>query len=279
MLYLTCTFIGGGHRVTFIFVAPILTYRFTNCTNFNKYDTSSLRSFVISGTPISTTQLDKVRSVFKHTNVILAYGQTEVGYISMYDTDTDSKFIQNKYTACGKVVKGVTLKVVDVETNEILGPNKKGEIYVKAKSLMKGYYNSDNTNIFEEDGFLRTGDVGYYDEDECVHYVERIKEMFKYLSWHIVPSAIELVMMEHPAIKEVVVFGFPRSEEEGEVPAACVVLKDGFSASGEEIEDFVASRVSDKERLRGGVYFMKELLRTPSGKVKRKEIRDLLLIK
>nr|XP_015833059.1 PREDICTED: luciferin 4-monooxygenase-like [Tribolium castaneum] len=214
----------------------------------------------------------------------------------MYDTDTDSKFIQNKYTACGKVVKGVTLKVfqtstdnnssvnslfqvVDVETNEILGPNKKGEIYVKAKSLMKGYYNSDNTNIFEEDGFLRTGDVGYYDEDECVHYVERIKEMFKYLSWHIVPSAIELVMMEHPAIKEVVVFGFPRSEEEGEVPAACVVLKDGFSASGEEIEDFVASRVSDKERLRGGVYFMKELLRTPSGKVKRKEIRDLLLIK
>ncbi|XP_044269359.1 4-coumarate--CoA ligase 1-like [Tribolium madens] len=296
MLYLTCTFVEGGHRVicrdvedeqlfqliekykvTFIFVAPILTYRFTNCPNFNKYDTSSLRSLVISGTPISTIQLDKVRSVFKHTNVILAYGQTEIGYVSMYNTDTDSKFIQNKYISCGKVVKGVTLKVVDVETNEILGPNKKGEIYAKTKSLMKGYYNSDNKNIFEEDGFLRTGDIGYYDEDECLYYVERIKEMFKYLSWHIVPSAIELVLMEHPAIKEVVVFGFPRSEEEGEVPTACVVLKDGPTASGKEIEDFVASRVSDKEKLRGGVYFMNELPRTPSGKLKRKEIRDYII--
>lgn len=171
------------------------------------------------------------------------------------------------------------IKIVDVETNKILGPNQKGEICAKAKSLMKGYYNADNTNTFEKDGFLKSGDVGYYDEDGVLYIVERIKEMFKYLSWHIIPSAIELVLMEHPDIKEVVVFGFPRNEEEGEVPAAAVVLKEGRSVTENEIQDFVESRVSDKEKLRGGVYFMKELPRTPSGKLKRKDIRQLILNK
>lgn len=93
-------------------MAPILTYRFTNCLNYHKYNTSSLVNFVISGTSISTKQLDKVRSVFKHSNVLLAYGQTEVGYVTMFNRETDKDLIQKKYTSCGKVIKGVTYKVI-----------------------------------------------------------------------------------------------------------------------------------------------------------------------
>jgi 4-coumarate--CoA ligase len=142
---------------------------------------------------------------------------------------------------------------------------------------MKGYYNADSSGTFDKEGFLKTGDIGYYDKDGCFYVIERLKEMFKYLSWHVVPSAIEAVLLEHPAVKEAVVFGFPRSEEEGEVPMACVVLKDKCTAVKKEIEDFVATRVSDYEKLRGGVVFVEALQKTPSGKLMRKEIRNAIL--
>jgi 4-coumarate--CoA ligase len=141
---------------------------------------------------------------------------------------------------------------------------------------MVGYHNLDSSECFDRDGFLKSGDLGYYDEDKCLYVVGRVKEMFKYLSWHIVPSSIEGVIMEHPAVKEVVVVGVPR-EEEGHVPAACVVLNEGCSARKEEIETFVAERVTDREQLRGGVVFAKELPRTPTGKVVRKEAQERVL--
>lgn len=166
---------------------------------------------------------------------------------------------------------------MDVETRKLLGPNQKGEICVKTPFMMNGYYKLDCSDIYDEDGFLKTGDVGYYDEEECLYVVERIKEMFKYLSWHIVPSVIEKVLVEHSEIKEAAVFGIPVSEEEGEMPAACVVLKEGSNISTKKIEDFVSSKVSDRERLRGGVFIVSELPRTPSGKLKRKEVRDCII--
>ena len=141
---------------------------------------------------------------------------------------------------------------------------------------MKGYYRGDASQAFDKEGFLKTGDIGYYDEEECVYVIERIKEMFKYQSWHIIPSSIEVVLLEHPGIKEAVVFGLPEGEN-GEVPAACVVLKEGFTLSGEEIDAFLKERVADRERLRGGVTFVQVLPRTPTGKVVRKEIRDFVI--
>lgn len=164
-----------------------------------------------------------------------------------------------------------------METNEILGTNQKGEIRLKSSTMMKEYYRADSSQDFDEEGFLKTGDIGYYDEDECLYVVDRLKEMFKYLSWHIVPTAIENVLFEHPGVKEAIVFGLPKNEEEGEVPTASVVLEDGCRVTEKEIEEFVAGKVSDKEKLRGGVYFVKSIPRTPTGKVMRKKIRDDLI--
>ena len=141
---------------------------------------------------------------------------------------------------------------------------------------MQGYYKLDSSEVFDKDGFLKTGDVGYYDEDGYLYVVERIKEMFKYQSWHIVPSAIEAVLLEHKGVKEAAVFGLPGGED-GEVPAACVVLKDGYSLSEEEIDSFLKERIADRERLRGGITFVKTLPKTPTGKVVRKKVRDSII--
>ena len=145
---------------------------------------------------------------------------------------------------------------------------------MKSDAMMTGYYRNDSAECFDGDGFLKTGDIGYYDDDGCVYVIERIKEMFKYQSWHIVPSSIEAVLLEHPDIEETVVFGLPGGAE-GDVPAACVVLKDGCTTDKEEIEKFVTERVSDKEKLRGGVIFVESIPKTPTGKLIRKEAKEI----
>ncbi|XP_063922941.1 uncharacterized protein LOC135137259 isoform X2 [Zophobas morio] len=297
VLFLTSTFIGGGHRVvcgnkveaertfkviekykvTYMFIAPILSYQLTNFENYQSYNTSSLRVIMAAGTPLSTTQFNKLNTIFPAVDIIVCYGQSEVGMVSLFDTKFDKKFIRTKNKSAGKVVTGITLKIVDPETNQIMGPYQNGEIRLQSSGVMKGYYKTDSTEVFDDEGFLKTGDVAYFDEDGCIFYVERLKEMFKYLSWHIVPTAIESVLLEHPGVKEAVVFGFPRNEEEGEVPAACIVVNEGSNVSENEIEDFVSSRVSDREKLRGGVYFVEGILKTPTGKVKRKEVRKAML--
>lgn len=144
---------------------------------------------------------------------------------------------------------------------------------------MKDYLKTDSSVVFDDEKYLKTGDLGYYDNDECFYIIERLKEMFKYLTMHIVPSFIESVLQEHPAIAEAVVFGTPVSAEEGEVPTACVVLKKNYKTTETEIKEFVAHKVADYEQLRGGVRFVDELLKTPSGKFMRKEIRNMFLKK
>ncbi|XP_063930878.1 uncharacterized protein LOC135142986 isoform X2 [Zophobas morio] len=297
MIFLTSIFISGGHRiicgnkveaertfniiekykVTYMFVAPILSYQLTNFDNYQSYDTSSLRTIMTAGTALSTTQFIKLSTIFPGVDIIGCYGQTEVCVISMFDTKSDKKLIRVKNQSSGKVITGITLKIVDPDTNKIMSRYQNGEIRVKSSAIMKGYYRADSTEVFDGEGFLKTGDVGYFDEDGCVYIVERLKEMFKYLSWHIVPTAIESILFEHPGVKEAVVFGFPKNEEEGELPAACIVVNEGFCVTEKEIEEFVANRVSDREKLRGGVYFVKEIPKTPSGKAMRKEVRKSVI--
>ena len=100
--------------------------------------------------------------------------------------------------------------------------------------------------------------------------------MFKYQSWHIIPSSTEAVLLEHSVVKEAVVFGLPH-DEDGEVPAACLVLKQGGTIGEQEIDKFLRERVADRKRLRGGVTFVKTLPQTPTGKIERRQIRDFVV--
>jgi 4-coumarate--CoA ligase len=295
MLMLARTFMEGGTRVfartvqgenvfkmiekyklTALFAAPIYTYSLTKVKDPERYDTSSFRCLLTGGTPLSTEHFKKLSCLFPTAQVIFGYGMTEVGMISVFHQENDKELIGSKIGSSGKIAPESALKVVDPNTGEMLGPNVKGEIRIKTQGMMKGYYKQDSSHCFDTDGFLKSGDIGYYDDDDCIYVIERMKEMFKYQSWHIVPSSIEAVLQEHPAVKESVVFGIPR-DEEGEIPAACVVLNDNFNVDKGEIEEFVAERVSDKERLRGGVMIVAALPKTPSGKLIRKEVRNIVV--
>jgi 4-coumarate--CoA ligase len=264
------------YKLSAIFMAPVYTYKLTRAENLSKYDTSSLRYLLTGGTPISPEQTKRLNNLFENGEIIFGYGMTEVGRISSFYPETNKKLMKIKPSSCGQVAPETSVKIVDPGTEEVLGPNREGAIRVKSPGVMVGYYNLDSSQCFDSDGFLKTGDLGYYDEDKCLYVVGRLREMFKYKSWHIVPSAIEGVILEHPAVKEAVVIGIPR-EDDGEVPAACVVLKDGCVVTNEEIERFVVERVPDREKLRGGVAFATELPKTPTGKVIREEVQKSFL--
>lgn len=167
--------------------------------------------------------------------------------------------------------------MIDPETKKILGPNEQGELYLKSKHIMNGYYNRDSSEEFDNDGWLKTGDMVYYDNDYCFYVVDRIKEMLKYKSWHIAPAMLENIINSHPAVKFSVVIGIPH-EEDGDHPMAVVILNNSqLNNNAEAIEAFVAEKVQDRQRLRAGVKFVEEFPLTPSGKIKRQELKRMIL--
>ena len=167
---------------------------------------------------------------------------------------------------------------MNLETEKVLPPNRIGEIRFRSKFIGKRYYNNEESLGLESDGFMKTGDIGYYDDDNCLYVVDRIKEMFKYRSWHIVPASLEQVLYEHAAIKEAVIIGIP-AEEDGEHPMALVVLKDGYNTTETDIKQFVDGRVIEREKLRAGVKILEEIPKTPTGKFSRIRLREMVLSK
>lgn len=160
---------------------------------------------------------------------------------------------------------------------EVDGPHKKGELRIKSPLQMNGYYNKDSSESFDADGWLKTGDVAYYDEDHCIYIVDRIKEMLKYQSWHVPPALIEAVLLSHPAVHFAVVIGIPHPED-GDHPMGVVILnEESKDISEDDLVEYVNSKVDDRQKLRAGVKFVKEFPHTPTGKVKRKQLKDLIL--
>jgi len=176
----------------------------------------------------------------------------------------------------GKPVPYVRIKVIDVHTGEKLGPNQIGEICAKSPYLLKEYRNNPKATMETvREGWIHTGDKGYYNNDENIFIIGRFKELIKYRMAHVVPTNIEKQMMTHPAIEEVGVVGLPH-EVDGELPLAFVVLRKGQSATAQELIDYTNELVVDEEKLRGGVRFIEKIPRNELGKIMRPNLSKLL---
>lgn len=132
--------------------------------------------------------------------------------------------------------------MVDIETNEPQGSLKEGEICVRGALIMKGYIGDDEATkrMIDPDGWLHTGDVGYYDKDGFFFLTDRCKELIKYNGFQLSPSELEAIILTHPGVLDVGVAPVP-DEAAGELPRAYVVKKPGVTNLSEaEIADFVS---------------------------------------
>jgi acyl-CoA synthetase (AMP-forming)/AMP-acid ligase II len=182
------------------------------------------------------------------------------------------KKLKRLTSSIGRPLPDVEVKVLDEEGNP-MPTCEVGEIVAKGPRIMTGYWHDEQktSQVLTEDGWLRTGDRGWMDDDGYIYLVGRGDDMIIRGGENISPDEVEDVLYSHPKVEDAAVIGVP-DEEWGQEPCAIVVLKRGEVATSEEIMEYCRSRLSGFKRPRS-VLFVQSLPRNPMGKVLRRELR------
>ncbi|CAO4382668.1 unnamed protein product [Caenorhabditis nigoni] len=234
--FMTCI---QRYRIRSVHLTPYLMNLMMFETENHEYNVDSLE-WVLTGADAVTEELyDDFTDCFPSVKrVTQTYGMTEVGLISRNYND-DTEFTHS----CGQVAANLELKILDVLTGRELGPREKGQICVKGLPADSPYLNNpDATEEHFIDGWRKTGDIGYFDEDENIYIVDKVKEMIKVFGYQVIPKEIETLLLTHQAVEEAAVVAI-NNELSGERPVAFVVLKKGQTATEEDLKDYVNKRV------------------------------------
>ncbi|CAB3222159.1 unnamed protein product [Arctia plantaginis] len=260
------------YKPTFFISSPTMLTTLLKTAEKSACDFSSFEYVYVGGSAVPLELIKQLKTLTPNTIVQDTYGMSEVGSLVF-------NCVGAPPGSCGKRYGHMLYRLVDVDTKEdIKEPNRPGELWLKGPSVFKGYYNNPETTdeTFAEDGWLKTGDLLYRDENWNYYFVDRIKSLFKYGGYQISPVEIETVIRQHPGILDVAVIGILVSEC-NEIPVACVVLRSGFKTTANEIKELVKEKLSDRKRLRGGVIFLSELPLTPSTKIHRKKLKEMVM--
>jgi acyl-CoA synthetase (AMP-forming)/AMP-acid ligase II len=270
-------------KATRAMLVPTMLKWIVDSPDFEKYDLSSLSVITYGAAPMPFDVIKKAIEMLPQVQFINGYGQTESASTLTTLGPEDHKIVgteeekQKKWKrlqcSIGKPLADVQIRIVN-EEGKTLPPNAAGEIHAKGPRIMKGYWGDERktAETMTKDGWLRTGDMGYVDEEGYVHLTGRADDLIIRGGENIAPEEVEEVLNTHPKIEEACVIGVPDAEF-GQQPFAYVVLKDGERATPEEVMEFCRERIASFKRPRG-VEFIGELPRNPMGKVLRKKLRE-----
>lgn len=251
--------------------------------DFHTYDLSSLNVITYGAAPMPFEIIKKAIEMMPQVQFINGYGQTEsastltiLGPEDHRITGTEeekAKKWKRLQSSIGRPLPDVSIRIVNDEGN-VVPPHTVGEINAKGPRIMKGYWGDEQktAQALTKDGWLRTGDLGYLDEDGYLYLAGRADDLIIRGGENISPEEVEEVLNSHPKIEESVVIGIP-DPEFGEQPVSYVVLKEGETASTEEIIEFCRERLAPFKRPRN-VMFIDSLPRNPLGKILRKKLRE-----
>ncbi len=252
------------YKVTVAPLVPPLVLALSRAPQVDNYDLSALRLIHCGAAPLADN-IARACTKRLDCHIRYGYGLTEVSPLSHASLASP---LTHKPGSVGFCLPNTECKIVDYTTGQELEPNQEGEIWVRGPQVMKGYLRNPQATaeMIREGGWLRTGDIGYAEEDGRLFVVDRLKELIKYKGRQVAPAELEAILLSHPAVADAGVIPSP-DEEAGEVPKAFVVVKS--EATAEEIMDFVAERVSPHKRIRQ-VEFVSEIPKSPAGKILRR---------
>ena len=266
-----------NEKATDLQIVPTQLNALVSCQDLKAYDLSSLRRIYYAASPMPIELLRRGLSVFGPI-FSQGYGQSESGpqvcslprkAHQVLDKPAEE---QKVLSSCGQPSLGVHVRVVD-ETNTDVAPGIVGEIIAQSDSIMECYWRRpDETKEAIRDGWLHTGDMGFYDEKGFIYLVDRKKDMIVSGGENVYSREVEDVLYMHPAVGEAAVIGIPDPVWVERVHAL-VVLNPDAEATEEEIINFCKKRIAHFKAPKG-VEFVESLPKSPQGKIVKKEIRQ-----
>ncbi|PIA17650.1 acetyl-CoA synthetase-like protein [Coemansia reversa NRRL 1564] len=267
------------YKITFGYLVPPIVCALSKDPRVDSYDLSSMHTVLSGGAALSPTLIEMTEQRLPGVRVIQGYGMSEMSpAMTMLSTR------HRNLKSIGILLPNSQAKVVDTQGNE-LGVCEPGELCFKGPNVMLKYLDNPTAtrNIFDENGFLQTGDIGYIDEAGFFYITDRKKEIIKFKGFQVAPSELEGLLAEHPDIEDAAVMAVYDDNQATEIPKGYFVLKKQSdnrnavddNARGQAVVEWLHERVAKFKRLRGGFSIIENIPRSPAGKVIRNSLRNM----
>ncbi|XP_001865658.2 4-coumarate--CoA ligase 4 [Culex quinquefasciatus] len=258
-------------QVDWIFTPPSYAHLLLQHPRVKTANWSNIRLWAMGGSAASEQIRDSIEALLPNGRTSNGLGNSEIGGIAF-------DLIKRKPGSVGNLLPNIKGKIVD-EDGTALDNGVRGELMLKFSEKILGYYKNPeaNANSFDEEGWLRTGDIAYFDEEGYLFLVDRKKDMLKYRNYQISPTDLESIVAKIDGVSQVCVVGVPDEDGSSDLATAVIVKSQGSRLTGDDVLKAVNDQVADFKRLRGGVFFVEEFPLTATGKPLRRKIREIVL--
>jgi 4-coumarate--CoA ligase len=271
-----CTYIQK-YRITFVYLVPPVILMLAKAPVVSNYDLSSIRMMNSGAAPLTREIVDAAYSRLK-IPIKQGYGLSETSPTTHMQRWEDW---ESKIGSVGRLLPNLIAKYVDAEEKEVPA-GQTGELWLKGPNVFEGYLNNPagTKNALTDDGYFKTGDVGYQDEQGNFYITDRVKELIKYKGFQVPPAELEGILLGNSDIDDVAVIGVYSKDQATELPRAYVVPKKGVQ-KGKETEEgivkWLGEKVANHKKLRGGVRFVDEIPKSAAGKILRRKLKELAI--
>jgi long-chain acyl-CoA synthetase len=258
------------HRINSLVLVPTMIGMLCEALRTRPSDLTSVRRIAYGASPISEAVLTRALAAFPNAEFGQAYGQTELSPVATILTHADH--LAGRLRSAGRAVPGMDLRIVD-ENLETVPTGEVGEVAVRGPTVMQGYWRQPGlTAQTIVNGWLRTGDAGYLDEDGYLFLVDRVKDMIVSGGENVYSAEVENALMQHPAVLQCAVIGVP-DDRWGERVHAVLYLREGFSISDRDLADHCKPLIANYKRPRTFEVRDTPLPLSGAGKILKTELR------
>jgi fatty-acyl-CoA synthase len=259
-------------RATSMYGVPAMYVAEFALPDFDRFDTTSLRTGMMSGAPCPVELMKRVLEEMHCRELVIAYGQTETSPVVTMSDANDT--IEVRVKTVGRAMPQTEIMIQSLDTREPVPFGQQGEVCVRGYALMRGYDGDPEGTamVIQPDGWLRTGDLAVMREDGCIHITGRSRDVIIRGGENIYPREVEEFLYTHPKVGEVQVIGIPNARL-GEVVVAWIRVRPGTEATEQEIKDFCKGQIA-YYKVPEHVRFVTEFPATLSGKIQKYKMRE-----